>query len=111
MNIENYNNLKFKYKLFFAVIVFVAMGISAYPIWELSIELAEYLEIDLEAPIKEQVFGWHWFFGFILIGAVNLVGACILLTFAITKLKGWSFQQALDYFWRYENFPTYWYKK
>ena len=77
----------------------------------MTLSLAEFLGVDQDFPVKEQVNRWCWFSGFILIGTINFVLACILVSCLIAKFKGWSYQQTIDYFWRYENFPRHWYKR
>ena len=110
MNIQNYHKLRFKYKLYFTIIAFLGICLSSYPTWEMSVFLAEYLNIEQGLPIKEQLNGLDWLIGFFVIGIVNFLFTCIFISYLIAKLKGWSYQQTVDYFLRYENFPRYWYK-
>lgn len=111
MSQVNYRNLKVRYRLYFLAIVWSALASSAYPTWFISFWFAGVLNIPFGAPVIEHKFGLLWFGGFILTGVVNLVFSYLVISIAISKYKGWSKQQALDYFVHYRNFPQHWLKK
>ena len=107
---ENYNRLKPKYKTYFVLLVWAAIAISAYPTWEFSVWLAELLNIPSDVPVKEQENGLLWFVSFLAVAILNMLLVCVLLSLVVAKYKGWSLNQTLDYFVRYENFPDHWTK-
>ena len=110
MNLDNYERLRPKYKRYFELIVLSAIALCAYPTWLLSEKLAVILDLDIALPISSQENGWFWVLGFLLIGALLFILSCILISTMIAIYKGWTIQQTLDYFVRYENLPNHWYK-
>jgi hypothetical protein len=108
MNLNNYNRLKPKYRFYFVLLVWAAIAISALPTWEFSLWLSDAFNIDADAPIKEQEGSLVWIICFLAVGILNMFLACVFLSYLTAKYNGWSYNQTLDYFVRYENFPKHW---
>ena len=111
MNLANYNKLKPKYKNLYGLITMSAVLASAYPIWKFAFILAIYMGLDPNSSMKEQDNGDLWFFGFIVFSAFSVIASATVISYVIALYKGWSLQQTLDYFVRYENFPEHWVDK
>ena len=106
---EKYDNIRFRYKVYFVAIVITSLALSAYPTWILSMNLAETLGIPLDSPVNEQKNGFVWLIGFILIAIVNFLVASGVVIYVVCRIKGWSRNQAIEYLFKY-NVPKHWNK-
>jgi hypothetical protein len=111
MDLQNYDRLKLKYKLYFAMITLSAFALSLYPTWYIISEVATFINFDIDAPVRKQENSLVFLAGCFILFVVNLGIACIALTYLICKFKKWSKQQAIDYFYHYKNLPKHWLKR
>jgi len=54
MDLQNYDRLKLKYKLYFALITLSAFALSLYPTWYIIYEVAIFINFDIDAPVRKQ---------------------------------------------------------
>ncbi len=111
INWKNYRKINGRYQFYFSLICLVGLAATSWPSWLAIQWMYGFLSIDPDAPLLQQAGGWMVPLGAWLIISINLLLACILISGAIAKLNGWSVQQYLDYFFRYENLPQHWLKK
>ena len=111
MDLQNYDRLKLKYKLYFALITLSAFALSLYPTWYIISEVATFINFDIDAPVRKQDNHLVFLAGSFILFVVNLVIVSIVLTYIICKFKKWSKQQAIDYFFHYKNLPMHWLKR
>jgi len=100
MNTDNYNKLKFKYKMYFVLIVWAGITLTFYP----ALKYALWLESKFPESSRGGFFDLLYlsgFFSFVILG-------CFIIIFILCKYKGWTRKQAIDYFIRYKNFPKHW---
>jgi hypothetical protein len=102
MNTENYNKLKFKYKMYFVLIVWRGIALTFYP----ALKYALWLESQFPESMRDWFFDLLYLSGFFAF----VISGCLVITFVICKYKGWTREQAIDYFIKYENFPSHWLK-
>lgn len=111
MNLTNYRNLKFRIHLWFSIIVLVIFSISSYPIYEFVTWLSDYYNVVTDKPLRGQENAGIFSLGVAVFSLIVISVVAVFVTFCIAKIYGYSRQQCIDYFFRYENLPSHWMKR
>ncbi len=102
------HGLKFKYRIILLIHVLACIVISGYPVWAISVELADFLSVIEELPVKQQENGWLWFILFLSEAITILLFIYWLTSLLFSKSVGWSRGKYINVFWK-TRFPLHWY--
>lgn len=111
MNRTNYNNLKFRIRLWFACITLIIFAVSAFPIAEFWFFTLKYFDINPDTPLRPQENSTLFLVCTLIFSLVTLFLSTLFVTWLVAKVYGYSKQQCIDYFFRYENLPKHWLKR
>ena len=109
MKSGNYANIKPKYWLLSVLFVWLCIAVTAYPAWDVALWLAEVLQIDPDAPIKDQENGWLWVGLFLGEAIITFLAVYLLLSILFAILGRWSRETYIGVFWKNKH-PDDWEK-
>ena len=111
MNKTNYRNLKLRIKMWFMLITLVIFSISAFPIVEFCSFALDYWDIAPGGPLKAQENSTKFLLSVLTFSLLMVFLSTVLVTWLVAKVYGYSKEQCIDYFFRYENLPQHWLKR